>query len=191
MRALLAGRKPKLRDALYNAGAPILPTLMIVLLLAIQLIPIAIAAIGVGVLLPYGMIDAGVIAMIFWVAVVLLVMLSLYWVTSTLIALVVVTLPGMYPMQALRAAGDLVVGRRLRILFRLLWLLIIVAMGWFVVMVPVILFDAWLKGVLPMISWLPVVPLALLVMGTVTIIWSASYIYLFYRRVVDDDAAPA
>jgi hypothetical protein len=64
-------------------------------------------------------------------------------------------------------------------------------LSWLLVMVPVILFDAWLKGVFPSIRWLPVVPLALLMMSTLTIVWSASYVYLFYRKVVDDDAAPA
>jgi hypothetical protein len=53
------------------------------------------------------------------------------------------------------------------------------------------LFDAWLKGVFPAINWLPIVPIALLTLGTATVVWSASYIYLLYRRIIDDDAAPA
>lgn len=191
LRALMAGRKPKLRDALYNAGAPIIPTLMVGLLLVVQLIPIALAIIAFGVLVPYGLLDGGAEAMLFWVAATLLTLLSLYWITSTLIALVVVTLPGMYPMQAIRSAGDLVVGRRIRIMLRILWLMFTVVMSWLVVMVPVILLDAWIKGIFKAIQWLPIIPLGLLLMGTVTVVWVASYIYLFYRKVVDDDAAPA
>ena len=94
-------------------------------------------------------------------------------------------------MQASRAAGDLVVGRRLRILLRLLWLALIIILTWAVVMIPIILFDAWLKGVFPAINWLPLVPVALLVLGTVSVVWAAGYIYLLYRRIVNDDAAPA
>ena len=191
LRALTAGRKPKLRDALYNAGAPIISTLLVGLLLVAQLIPVAFAVIAFGVLIPYGLLDGGAEAMLFWVSAGLLTLLSLYWITSTLIALVVVTLPGMYPMQAIRAAGDLVVGRRIRIMLRMLWLIFIVVVGWLAVMVPIILLDAWIKGIFKAIQWVPLVPIGLLFMGTVTVVWVASYIYLFYRKVVDDDAAPA
>jgi hypothetical protein len=191
LRALLAGKKPKLRDGLYNAGAPILPTFLVGALIVIQLLPLAVAILGFTALLPFGIMDGGIESMLFWAAALLLGSLSLYWITSTLIALVVVTLPGMYPLQAIKAAGDLVIGRRIRILLRFLWLVLITVLGWAIIMVPVILFDAWLKGVWPSISWIPVVPVMLLAMTTLTVIWVSSYIYLFYRRVVDDDAAPA
>lgn len=191
LRAFVAGKKPKLRDGLYNAGAPVLPTFLVGLLLAIQLLPIVVVVLGFTALVPFGILDGGAEAMIFWLAALLLIILSLYWITSTLIALVVITLPGMYPMQAIRAAGDLVVGRRLRILFRLLWLALITAALWAAVMIPIILLDAWIKGIWPAVSWVPIVPFMLLAMGTVTVVWVSSYIYLFYRRVVDDDASPA
>jgi hypothetical protein len=191
LRAVLANRKPKLRDGLYNAGAPVLPTFLVALVLVIQLLPIVLAVIGFTALVPYGILDGGVESMLFWTVALLLTSLSLYWITSTFIALVVVTLPGMYPLQAIRTAGDLVIGRRVRILLRMLWLLLIVVMLWVLVMVPIILFDTWLKGMLTTIQWLPIVPVALLIMGTLTVVWSASYIYLLYRRIVDDDAAPA
>jgi len=191
LRALQNGRRPRLRDALYNAGAPILPTFMVGLLLVVQLLPVIVGILALSALTPYGVFDGGVESMIFWFVEALLALLSLYWITSTFFALIVVTLPGKYPMEAIQAAGDLVVGRRLRIMFRMIWLLIVTALGWCVVMVPLILLDAWIKGIFPIINWVPTVPIGLLVMGTVTTIWAASYIYLFYRKVVDDDAAPA
>jgi hypothetical protein len=191
LRAFLAGRRPGLRDGLYNAGAPIIPTILVSLMLVVQLIPIAIAAIGVSAATSSGLLSGGVEAMLFWVVVFLLTLLSLYWVTSTLIALVVVTLPGMYPMQALKTAGELVVGRRFRILLRMLWMVVASMLLFVLIMIPVILFDAWLKGLLPALDWLPLVPLSLLVVSSMTIVWSASYVYLLYRKVVDDDASPA
>lgn len=191
LRAMLAGKKPRLRDGLYNAGAPVLPTFMVGGLLLVQLLPVVIAVLGFVALMPFGILDGGVESMIFSMAALSLITLSLYWITSTLIALIVVTLPGQYPMQAIRAAGDLVVGRRLRILLRLLWLLLVTALIWAVVMMPIILFDTWLKGLVPAIDWLPIVPVTLLVLGTVTVVWAAGYIYLLYRRIIDDDAAPA
>lgn len=191
LRAMLAGQKPKLRDGLYNAGSPIISTFMVALLAVIQLIPIIVVILGFAALVPFGVLDGGAESMLFWGVALLLIALSVYWLTSTFIALVVVTLPGMYPMQAIKTAGDLVIGRRIRVLLRMLWLLFITALAWVIIVVPIILFDTWLKSVLPKIAWLPIVPSVLLVMGTLTSIWAASYIYLLYRRIVDDDAAPA
>lgn len=191
LRAALANRHAKLRDALYNAGAPILPTFLVALVLVVQLIPMIAAVIGFVALTPYGIWDGGAESMLYWMAALLLTSVSFYWITSTFIALVVVTLPGMYPLKALRAAGDLVIGRRVRILLRMLWLLFLIVALWAVIMVPIILLDTWVKQVLPAIEWLPVIPVALLAMGTLTIVWTASYVYLLYRRIVDDDAAPA
>jgi hypothetical protein len=191
LRAILAGQKPKLRDGLYNSGAPIVPTFFVSLVIVLQLLPVSIAVIGMSVASVSGLFDAGVISMIFWFFIILLGMLSLYWITSTFIALVIVTLPGMYPMRALRTAGDLVVGRRIRILLRILWSLIFSAGIWIIIMIPIILIDSWIKKVIPaLVDW-PVVPVSLLVMGSLTIVWLASYIYLLYRKVVDDDSAPA
>lgn len=191
LRAYMAGKKVKLRDSIYNAGAPIIPTILVALVLLIQLLPLAFALIGYAAATSSGLLAGGVEAMLFWIAFALLVTLSLYWVTSTFIALVVVTLPGMYPFQALKAAGDLVIGRRLRLLYRMLWLIGTIAVGWIIVLLPVILIDLWIKSVWEAVAWVPLVPVTLLLLSTVTIIWSASYIYVLYRKVVDDDAAPA
>lgn len=192
LRAILAGNKPRLRDGLYNAGAPVLSTFLIGLVMLIQLLPLALAIIGFSAATASGFLNSGgVEAMMFWAVAGLLALLTLYWLTSTFIALVVVTLPGMYPMQALRTAGDLVIGRRLRILLRLLWMILLVALAWVIVMIPIILLDTWLKSMWPAIVWLPIVPAVLLIISTLTIIWSASYVYLLYRRIVDDDASPA
>jgi hypothetical protein len=191
LRAILAGHTPKLRDGVYNAGAPIISTFLVALVCVIQLLPIAVAMIGFSAAITSGLLDGGGEAMVFWIVAALLTLLSAYWLTSTLIALVVVTLPGMYPLRALKVAGDLVIGRRVRIMLRLVWLLVITAIVWIFIMVPIIIFDSWIKGIVHNIQWIPIVPTALLCMSTVTLVWAASYMYLLYRKVVDDDAAPA
>jgi len=191
LRNILAGHKVKLRDGLYNASSPLLSTFIVVCVLVVQLLPLAIAMIGYSAAMSSGLLSGGVEAMLFWIAAGLLALMSLYWITSTLIALVVVTLPGMYPFRAIKTAGDLVIGRRLRILLRLIWMLVGIAVAWALIMVPIILLDTWLKGIWPAIGWIPTVPIALLVMTSLTTIWSASYIYLLYRKVVEDDANPA
>lgn len=191
LRAILAGQRPRLRDGLYNAGAPIVPTFLISLVLIVQLLPLALVGLGYGAATASGLLEGGVEAMLFWLASALLVALSLYWATSTLLALVVVTLPGMYPMQALRTAGDLVVGRRVRILLRLLWVGVLVLVLWALIMLPLIMADTWLKAAMPATAWMPIVPGVLLILSSATVIVVATYVYLLYRKVVEDDAAPA
>ena len=127
----------------------------------------------------------------FWIAAGLLTVLSLYWITSTIISLVVVTLPGMYPYQAIKIGGDLVVGRRLKIILRFIWMLVLLVIFWAIILIPIILLDGWLKGIWPAISWVPTVPVIILLLSSFSITWVSSYVYLLYRKVVADDAASA
>jgi len=191
LRNLLAGHKLKLRDGLYNSGAPILPTFLVALVLIVQLIPAALAIIGYGAASSTGLLNGGVEAMLFWFVAGLLTVVSLYFITSTVFALVIVTLPGMYPMAAIKTAGDMMVGRRVRILLRLIWMLVGVVMTWAFVIIPLIIFDSWIKGIWPVINWLPIIPVAILLLSSVSVIWMSSYIYLLYRRVIEDESDPA
>ncbi len=191
LRNVLAGNKPRLRDGLYNSGSPVLATIIVGFIIMVQLLPAAIALIIYSSAQVSGLLESGVSAMLVWLSVALLSLLSIYWVASSFIAMVIVTLPGMYPMQAIRTAGDLVVGRRLRMFLRLLWLAVVVVVTWAILVIPVILFDDWIKQLVPTISWLPLVPIVIVSMSALTIIFVTSYIYLLYRRIVDDDAAPA
>lgn len=191
LRNILAGHKVKLRDGLYSSGAPILPTFMVSLVLVVQLIPIAVALIGYGAASQTGLLNNGIEAFLFWVVAAFLAVLSLYWITSTIFALIVVTLPGMYPYQAIKTAGDLVIGRRIRILYRFLWMALLVILFWVIIMLPVILIDAWITDVWSSFSNVPVIPILLLLMSSLTVVWVSSYVYLLYRKVVADDAKPA
>lgn len=191
LRERLVGRKPKLRDGLYSAGAPFLSTLMLVFLAFIQLLPLGIVIAVYAALAMVGVLSSGLSMMIFTIFAALLVALSFYWLTGTFIALVVVTLPGMYPMRAIKVAGDLVIGRRLRILFRLFWMILLIALLWLVVVIPLVQLDTWMARSLNWWGVIPVVPVVIACMFAWTVVWSSSYVYLLYRRIIDDDTKPA
>ncbi|MFZ1301304.1 MAG: hypothetical protein WAQ27_01855 [Candidatus Microsaccharimonas sp.] len=186
LRNKLAGHAIKLRDGLYNAGAPIISTFLVILVLLIQLIPILIAAVGYSAASATGMLAGGVEAMLFWFAASLLGLLSIFWSTSTLFGMVIVTLPGKYPMQALRSAGDIVLGRRVRILLRWVWMFLMLIIAWAIVLIPVILLEMWLKSIWPVVGDIPIVPVVQAILGTLSIIWVSGYVYLLYRKVVDE-----
>lgn len=189
LRNILAGHKVKLRDGLYNAGAPLFATIIIAVLIAVQLLPVALAAVGYNAALVSGLLDGGIATMLFWVAAGLLSVLSLYWITSSLFALVIITIPGMYPYKAIVTAGDLMVGRRLKVLLRWIWMILTVGFVGFVLLVPIILLDMWLKQLVPAVSGIPIVPFIVLLFTAYAAIWMAGYVYLLYRKVVDN--APA
>ena len=191
LRVILAGKKPRLRDGIYSAGAPVISTLLVFSVAVIQLLPVALAAIAYGAASASGLINEGIESMIFWIFETLLLTVSIYWLSSTFFALIIITLPGMYPMQAFKAAGDLVIGRRIRILLRFLWLFFFLFVVWGVIMIPLIFFDGWLKSIWPAIADVPIVPVALLAVASLSIIWMSAYTYIFYRKVVEDGAAPA
>lgn len=191
LREILAGGKPKLRDGLYSASSPLISTLLVLAALLVQLLPVGVLVVVFSALSSIGVISAGFGAFLFSIVAVLVLAMTLYWITSTFIALIVVALPGMYPMQALRIAGDLIIGRRLRVLYRLLWLAGTIIVPWFVIMTPIILLDSWLRSIASWYAVVPLAPVAAMLLGALSTVWACSYIYLLYRKVVDDDSAPA
>lgn len=191
LRVILNGKRPSLRDGLYNAGTPLVPSALVFLAVFVQLIPLALAVIIMNVAVTTGFISSGLLAMLLWLVVGLLAIVSLYWITSTIMALVIVTLPGMYPWRAIRTAGDLVIGRRLRILLRLVWLILMVGVGWVLVVLPMILIDGWLRSAWSWFDQVPLVPVVILLVTSLASVVISAYVYLLYRKVVEDDADPA
>lgn len=175
----LQGINVVVRDAIYSSCAPLVASLVVTLVGLMQLVPGALGMIVFWASTATGTLS-GVEAMLFGIAALLLMILSLYWVTSTLLALVIVTVPGTYPFKALSAAGDIVIGRRASVLLRLLWLAFIVVLLWVFVLVPIIL----LADALPW-KWLPLVPIAVQLLSGLSLIFSATYVYLLYRRLID------
>jgi hypothetical protein len=188
LRQIMAGHKVKLRDGLYSAGSPVMATLAILLIILVQLLPLGLVVLAYVSLTGVGIINSGIAIenMAAWCALAVAAALTLYWLTSSFLALVIVTLPGMYPFRALRAAGDMVVGRRLRVMYRLLFMIVPILLLWALVLTPAIMLDdLW------QLSWQPLVPLVRLLLTTLTLMWVVTYIYMLYRKIVDDAAPPA
>jgi hypothetical protein len=122
---------------------------------------------------------------------VLFILLSAYWSVATMFALIVVTLPGMYPWQALKAAGDMVVGRRLRLLLRTAWMAALGLFAWMFVVLVVILVTRFLASFISWIEFIPIVPIVMTAMTASVTVWISAYMYILYRKVVEDDAEPA
>jgi hypothetical protein len=191
LREYLAGRKPSLRDGLYNASAPLVSTLVVGLVLMLQFVPFGIMLIAQSALGSVGISLDGFGGMLFYILMALVSALSLYWMTASFIALVIVTLPGMYPIRAIKAAGNLVIGRRLRILYRLLWAFGVVVITWVVTVVPLVMITGSIGNTFEGLKSVPIVPFFVVFLSAATVVWLCAYIYLLYRKVVEDDASPS
>jgi len=179
------GVSVKVRDALYNSGSPIVPTIILVLLALVQIVPAALAVIVYMAAYSNGFLDIGVVAMLFGLGGILLIILSLYWLCGTLLALVLVTLPGTYPYQAIKMASDIVIGRRVQLLLRLLWMAGAVVVFWALLLVPVILIAGYIT-----IEWLPIVPVTVQLLSATTLMFSITYCYVLYRGMIDESIEP-
>ncbi len=187
LRHIMAGHKVRLRDGLYNALAPLVSTLMIFIVAVIQCIPIFILVIAYSAAVQTEFLNTPFYALVFFIFAALMIIISGYLLSSTLIALVAVSAPGLYPLKALHAASDLMMGRRVKFVIRLVALFLTAALMWVIVMLPLILIDMgfknfeWAKGI-------PFVPICLTVMTCFTGIYLTVYLYLYYRWMLDKNS---
>lgn len=185
LRHFLAGEHPRLRDGLYNALGPLLSTLVIFIVIFVQAIPLMLVIISYSAAIITNFLATPFYALVYFIFAALMLILSGYLLSSSLMALVAVTAPGIYPMRALFAASDLMAGRRMKMILRLLYLIFVVAIIYIITMLPIILLDLWFKGMWEWIAGWPIVPFFLLVMTCFVFVYGTTYLYLYYRWLLD------
>ena len=187
LRHILAGHKIKLRDGFYNALTPLISTFVIFAIALIQAVPILLVVITYSAAVSTDFLSTPFYALIYFIFASLMLILSGYLLSSTLIALVAATAPGLYPLAALRTASDLMASRRIKFIIRLLFLIFVIAVLWVIVMMPIIMLDLWLKSKISWIEGWPVIPFCLMLMSCFTFVYVSAYLYLFYRRMLSYD----
>lgn len=185
VRHFLAGGKPKLRDGLYNALAPLISTLLVFVVIFVQAIPIMLVIITYSAAVATNFLSTPFYALVYFIFAALMILISTYLFSSSVIALVAVTAPGVYPMRALFSASDLMSGRRTKLIVRVIYLLIVVALIYVVVMTPIILLDLWFKSMWEWIYGIPIVPFCMLVVTCFVFIYATTYLYRYYRWLLD------
>lgn len=184
VRRILAGKKITLREGLYNSGGPLVSSAIVFLIGILQASPIFIA-IGIEKFAKQGgIMDHGAVAMATTIGLLFLIILSLYWLTSTFIALIIVTLPNTYPMRAIYLAGNLVHGIRLRVLYRMLWLAGIIAFAWAIILGLSITLDILFRSWWDWFINVPFVPMVIMVLAVSSMVFASVYIYILYINLV-------
>lgn len=184
IRHVLAGHKVKLRDGLYNAMSPLISSFLVFVVAVIQCIPIFLLIIAFSAAIQTDFLATPLYALVFFVFAVLMIVISAYLLSSSIIAFVAVSAPGLYPMQALRTASELMMGRRIRFLLRIVALIFVIALVWVIVMLPLIVFDMWMKT----FEWtngFPFIPICLTIMTCLTCIYVTIYLYIYYKWLLN------
>lgn len=171
-RQVYAGHKVRARDGYYQGMYPLVPFLLILGLVAVQLIPFAIGGSVFALVVRNGIAATGIEIFLWGVGFFVLALISLYMIVSSVLALYIVTLPNMRPLQALRSAHELVQGRRWLLMRKMLFLplTLIVLVG--SIMVPLIMF------ITPIVGWM------FFALMVISLAVGHSYMYRLYRSLL-------
>jgi hypothetical protein len=172
LRQVMSGAKVRIRDSFYKGMYPLVPVLLVLLVIALQSLPFIISAALYDLVIKNG-IAVSVLERVLWsLMMVAGAAVSLYFLSSSVMALYIAALPEMTPVKALRSARELVRGRRLPVLRKLL----------FLPAVAVILAGIIMLSVIAL--WTPGAPWALFGLSMAGIVLAHAYLYTLYRELL-------
>lgn len=172
LRQLYAGHAVRVRDAFYRGMTPIIQFVLVIVVVILQLLPLTLGTLLYSTVTANGIAATALESLVWALLAVALSAVSLYWISSSLFAVYIVTLPDMTPMKALRSAKQLVAGRRLAVIGRVLFLPIALLVLAVLIVMPVILFAT------PLAVW------AFFALTMVLLPLSHSYMYALYRSLL-------
>ncbi len=188
VRRVMAGEKVKFRDGLYNAMTPLISTLMIFVVLVIQCLPIMLLVIGYSAAIETHLFGNMFYGSLFVLFAILMVVVSGYLLSGTLMALISVSTPGMYPLTALELTHELMMGKRLAFVLRIVVLMVAIFIMGVVLVMPVLLVGLALYNFggieTPML-----VPIMVTVVAFFAVIYAGVYLYIYYRDLLGMDAS--
>lgn len=180
LRAMFDGFTVTIRDAVYSSGAPLVASFVVVVTGLLQILPLSVAILLYSVAESIHILTNGWLSLTAIIIVVAITALSIYWLTSTVIAVVIVSVPRTYPGYALKLASQLVRGRRLLVAAYYGWLVIATAIGWLAVM----MVTTYIAGAWRLLDNIAIIPVISQMMIAFTLIFSSVYTLLFYRNFV-------
>lgn len=164
--------KVTIRQSFYKGLHPTIPFLLVLIVIGLQIIPVLIANFLYTVVIGGGLAVTAIEKGLWFILIGLLVLLTLYLLTSSIFALYIVTLPDVTPMMALRSARDLVRYRRWMIMRKLVFLPIALLVLAAVIVIPFII-------IAPAVAeWL------FFILSMLTLAVVHSYMYSLYRELL-------
>lgn len=166
--------EPRIRDAYYQGMYPLIPFLLVLLVVGIEMIPLAVGSTVYAVVLANG-IAVHASEQLFWALIfAVLLLVTLYLLSGSLLALYIVSLQDMTPVRALRSANRLVRHKRWTVLRKLLFMPLALFVGAAIIMVPVIVVLT------PLARW------AFFIVSMVALTAAHAYMYTLYRELLSE-----
>ncbi|MBQ3453039.1 hypothetical protein IJG28_02490 [Candidatus Saccharibacteria bacterium] len=174
-RHVVAKKKVNFRDGLFNAMGPLMATFVIFVVAVIECVPVVLAVIAHSAASATGFLNEPFYTGLLLGFDVLMVLITGYLLPTTFVALVAVTAPGIYPIQALRSVSELMMGRKKDLICRLVVLCLVLCLVWVMVILPVV--------ALKLPEMVRIFVMAILT--CFSIIYIATYLYIYYRFVIE------
>ena len=184
-RHLMAGEKLKVRDAIYNALSPLASLLVVLVVMAVQLLPMLILLVAYSSAVETNLFANVGYAIGFVLFSVVMLALEWYLLPSSVMASVAVSAPGLYPSVALKTAGELVRGRRVRFWLATMVLLVVMGAVCGVLVAPVLVMVATKQ-------WEATATVAQIMVSAATVLameLAAVYYYIYYRELLDAESS--
>ncbi|MBQ6375437.1 hypothetical protein IJJ37_00675 [Candidatus Saccharibacteria bacterium] len=180
VRHIMAGQKVGVRDALYNAMAPTLSLLVVMAVAVVQCLPIlaVLVAGSAAVETNFFAVSGQAVGFVIFAGA----MLAITWVLlpHTVMAMVAVTAPGLYPGKALSETRKLLRGKTWQWWLATLVMVVVILVAGAVIYVPMAIL-LW-NAVAP--NW--VLELMFSMVGCFALMYEAVYYYIYYRRLLDE-----
>ncbi len=156
LRQVMSDKKNKVtvKDGFYKAMYPLIPFVLVLLVIGLQLLPLGVANFLYATVISGGLAVTGLEVALWLTLIFLLVLLSLYMLTSSVFALYIVTLPDVRPMVALRSARELVRYRRWSVMRKVVFMPIALLLISALIIIPILIVSPvvaeWLFFVMSM-----------------------------------------
>jgi hypothetical protein len=162
----------QVRDPFYRGMTPLIPFLLIAFVIGLELLPM-LGGISLFSMVQNNGLAATTAETLVWALLGFsLAMVTFYLLSSTIFALIIVTLPNMRPVAALRGARKLTAFRRWLIMRKLFWVVLLTVVSFF----SLLLVTVWLAPILA--EWVA------LAMGGCVVIFMSGFGYKLYRALL-------
>ena len=181
VRRITKKKTVRFKDGVFNAMGPLFSSLVVLIVLVIQCIPIIVVLVAYSSAIETGLFGDMFYGSLFVLFALAMFVLSMYLVSGTLMAMVAVSAPGMYPLRALMLTHEVMIGERVGFVVRLLWMVLILALIWVAVVGIGVLIELGFNNIGQSV---PATNAAIFMCGCFSVIFAAVYLYLYHCKVL-------
>lgn len=164
--------KIRARDSFYKGMDQITPFILVLIVIALELVPLALGAFLYSAVVTGGIAITLLEKLSFGIIAFLLTLVSFHMLGSSIFALYISTLKNMTPVRALRAAVELVKYRRARIFLKIVFVFLVLLVAAAIIIIPLAIWAT------------PVAPYVFFILTLVFLVVFHSYMYSLYRELI-------